>query len=212
MERDNKNGNNQYMYGYVELEEVVKNPEEYIIPQCLPACEVLWNKNIETFMVSNNDDDHLYILLFNISEENKMLLDQLIQKNSKYFFDDYKKAYGFKADGIDDNSVKELISLASQLRPQDTLRYQSSKQFLESFKRTNGKLTIDDYGYIIIQENPELANITFEEALKMSGKEQLYIKEEDRVYESAMYLNWHKRFLSMVSSSNDDFIKKLDVR
>lgn len=58
----------KYNYSYVELEEVISNPEEYIIPQCLPTCKALWEKNIETFMVSNNDDKYLYVLLTNISE------------------------------------------------------------------------------------------------------------------------------------------------
>lgn len=44
----------KYNYPYVELEEVIFNPEEYI-------CKVLWEKNIETFVVSNNEDKHLYV-------------------------------------------------------------------------------------------------------------------------------------------------------
>ena len=28
----------RYQYPYVELEKVMSNPNEYIIPQCLPAC------------------------------------------------------------------------------------------------------------------------------------------------------------------------------
>ena len=51
----------KYNYSYVELEEVIFNPEEYI-------CKVLWEKNIETFVVSNNEDKHLYVFLPNISE------------------------------------------------------------------------------------------------------------------------------------------------
>jgi len=31
----------RYQYPYVELEQVMVNPEEYIIPQCLPACRSL---------------------------------------------------------------------------------------------------------------------------------------------------------------------------
>ena len=65
----------KYNYSYVELEEVIFNPEEYIIPQCLPTCKALWEKNIETFMVSNNEDDHLYVLLTNISEQNEAKME-----------------------------------------------------------------------------------------------------------------------------------------
>ena len=37
------------------MEDVEKNPRRFIIEECIPACEELWNKNIYTFMVS----DHL---------------------------------------------------------------------------------------------------------------------------------------------------------
>lgn len=42
-----------YQYEHIDLPEVVKNPERFIIPGCLEACYELWNKNIETFMCSN---------------------------------------------------------------------------------------------------------------------------------------------------------------
>ena len=61
--RENSSTQQPYEYGYIDLPIVVKNPEEYIIPGCLGACRSLWDKNIETFMVSNLQDDHLYVLL-----------------------------------------------------------------------------------------------------------------------------------------------------
>ena len=189
----------QYQYSYVELENVINNPNEYIIPQCLPACEILWNKNIETFMVSNNEDDHLYVLLTNISEDNKNLLDYLIQQDSRYFFDHYRSTYGFKSEGVDKAAASELSTLANQLKMQDTLRFKTSEKFLSDFKMTGGKMEIDEYGHIIRQENPELSNVTLEDALRRTGKEQLYVEQENRVYESAMYLQWHQRYLDSIS-------------
>ncbi len=196
---DTQNSGTQYQYSYVEMEDVINNPNEYIIPQCLPACKILWNKNIETFMVSNNEDDHLYVLLTNISEDNKNLLHHLIQQDSRYFFDHYRNTYGFKAEGIDNSAASELSTLANQLKIQDTLRFKPSEKFLSDFKMTGGKMEIDKYGHIIRQENPELSNVTLEEALRRTGKEQLYVEQENRVYESAMYLQWHQRYLKSIA-------------
>lgn len=196
---DTQNNGTQYQYSYVEMEYVINNPNEYIIPQCLPACKILWNKNIETFMVSNNEDDHLYVLLTNISEDNKNLLNHLIQEDSRYYFDYYRKTYGFKVEGIDNSAASELSTLANQLKIQDTLRFKSSEKFLSDFKTSGGKMETDEYGHIIRQENPELSNVTLEEALRRTGKQQLYVEQENRVYESAMYLQWHQRYLESIS-------------
>lgn len=35
--------------------------EEYIIPVFQPACRSLWDKNVETFMASNNDEKLMLI-------------------------------------------------------------------------------------------------------------------------------------------------------
>ena len=60
-------------------------------------------------------------------------------------------------------------------------------------------MEIDEYGHIISHENPELSNVTLEEALRITGNEQLYVEQENRVYESAMYLKWHQRYLESIA-------------
>ena len=66
-------------------------------------------------------------------------------------------------------------------------------------------MIIDEYGHIIRRENPELSNITLEEALKKSDKEELYVAKENRVYDSIMYLNWHQRYLEMLAQNQTDY-------
>ena len=66
----------QYEYQEVDVEEVIKNPEEYIIPECLEACKTLWSKNIETAMCANyHDSTDLFIGLVDdgLSDENKKI-------------------------------------------------------------------------------------------------------------------------------------------
>lgn len=184
----------EYNNGYVELEEVISNQEEFIIPQCLPACKALWEKNIETFMVSNNDDKYLYVLLMNVSEQNEAIIEQLLQNDKRFFFDDYRSTYGIKVDGIDEESMKALLSLTQVFEMQDTKRFMDVETYLNCFKRTGGKLYIERDGTIHRKENPELVNVSLVDALKLEGKESLYIEEEERIYESPMYLLWHNRY------------------
>ena len=83
----------QYQYEYVELEEVIANPEEFIIPQCIPACKSVWEKNIETYMVSNNEHgtENLYVLFKNLSDENIAIIKELSEKDPRFFYYEYRK-------------------------------------------------------------------------------------------------------------------------
>lgn len=194
------NNNTQYQYSYVDLEIVISNPNEYIILECLPACKILWDKNVETFMVSNNGDDNLYVLLYNLSPENETFLQNMIKIDSRFIYSSYRKAYGIAVKGKDERAKEELASLANMLHIQDTKRFKSTKSYLEEFKRRDGEYTVDEFGYITRMENPKLSNITLEEALKQDGKQQLYVAEENRIYDSIMYLNWHKRYMQTLNN------------
>jgi len=199
----------RYQYPYVELEDVMANPEEYIIPQCLPACRALWDKNIETFMVSNNDDEDLYVLLTNVSDENMAIFNQMKQQDPRFVFDGYRNTIGIAVKGNNDSSMHELQGLTEVFRIQDTLRFQTAEDFLESYKHTGGEMTIADDGTIHRNINPALANITLQEALEKSGKSGLYIAEEGRVYESIMYLNWHKKYEQSLNNNMKETISDI---
>ena len=194
MNEENKS-NTRYQYGNVDLEEVMKNPDEYIIPACQPACKALWNKNIETYMVSNNYDTNLYVILSDLSAENKAIIDELSKSDPRYGFDKFRNGYYIEVHGRDSNSIQELYSLTQIFKMQDTVKYQTTEDFLASYKTTDGKHIIQSDGTIVLAENPKLANATLEEALKATGKERLYVLEEGRVYDSPLYLKWHQRYL-----------------
>jgi len=198
--------NTKYQYSYVELEEVVKNPSEYIIPECLPACQSLWNKNIETFMVSNNDDANLYVLLSNVSEENMKIFYEHQKIDSRFFISTYRKAIGIKVHGNDEKAMSELTELTEAFKIQDTLRFKKAEGFLEQYKCTGGGYYVDDCGYICQKTNPNLKNVTLQEALEKTGKSNLYISTEGRIYESSMYLSWHKRYLESLQNNLDNTI------
>ena len=108
-QKTNVNTNTKYQYPYVELETVMANPSEYIIPACLPACRELWDKNIETFMVSNFEDNHLYVLLTNVSNENKAIFSQLQKQDPRFIFDGYRTAIGIAVNGTDESDSLDLL-------------------------------------------------------------------------------------------------------
>jgi predicted heme/steroid binding protein len=105
--------------------------------------------------------------------------------------------------------MHELESLTEVFRVQDTMRFKTVEDFLESYKYTGGKMIIADDGTIHRAKNPELENITLQEALKKSGKESLYVAEEGRVYESPMYLSWHRRYEQSLNDSMKETISEI---
>lgn len=206
---DTPKKDSRYQYPYVELEDVIANPEEYIIPQCLPACRKLWDKNIETFMVSNNDDSDLYVLLANVSDENMTIFNQMKQHDPRFIFDGYRNTIGIAVKDNSEDSMNELLSLTEVFKVQDTFRFQSDADFLESYKHTGGEMVVEDDGTIHRKVNPELENISLQEALVRAGKSNLYVSSEGRVYESSMYLSWHKKYQQSLNDGMRETISNI---
>lgn len=193
-----------YQYSYVDLPKVVANPDEYIIPGCLEACQELWSKNIETFMCSNLDDDYFYVLLMDLSSDNMKRFQDLMNVDTRYFYSFDRDAYGIRVPGTSVRDKQMLTQLTSVFQIQDILpiRYQSEEEFLMEYKTTGGGYVVDPITYELVpKENPEHVNATFEEALIKSGKEQLYISDEHRVYRNPLFLSWHQRYIDSQKNS-----------
>ena len=197
----------KYNYTYVPLEYVIKEPEEYIIPECISACKALWNKNIETLMVSNYDDIELYVLIMNLSKENEMIIKRLVEEDPRYFYDSNREAYGIKVNGMSKGNSFELLTLTDVFKMQDTSRYVSEEEFLNEYKKTDGEYYVED-GFIKQKENPMLVNITFEEALNNTKTNDLYVEYEGRIYENELFLSWHINYLNY---KNSVVKNKLDI-
>ena len=193
----------QYDYGHVDIEYVMENPEEYIIPQCLPTCISLWDKNIETFMVSNKSDlmkdaKELYVLLSDLSDENINIIKQLMLVDKRYFFDEFRNAYGFNVDYInDEESSKELYSLSQVFKIQDTLKYKTEEQYLKDF----AKIQIAPDGSIHSSSNDSIVGMNIDDVLKQTGEEHLYVPEEKRIYKNPLYLSWHMKYKQYLRNS-----------
>lgn len=185
----------KYNYTYVPLEYVINEPDEYIIPECIEACKAFWDKNIETFMVSNYDDNYLYVLIMNLSKENEEIIKKLMENDSRYFYDAYRDTYGIKVNGMSNGDSLELLTLTDVFKMQDTTRYQSEEEFVGEYKKTGGEMYVDDEGRILTKENPLIKDATIDDALDALNCRNLYIQEEGRIYENELFLSWHLKYL-----------------
>ena len=198
-----------YMYSATDVEDVIQNAEEYIIPECLEACKKLWSKNIETSMCANySGSSNLFIVLPGI--------DSLSDENQEIFKDNSEE--GFILGEIHDNpeivvagrtqeSVAALINLVDKLKIQDVRRrrYQTAGEFLEEYKYGDmpaeySYSDVDERGdmsvvSVVRQYDPRRIDATLQDALEQTGKASLYVPSEGRIYESQMFLDWHNRYL-----------------
>ena len=140
----------KYQYSYVDLPYVLENPEEFIIPECLDACKLLWRKNIETFMCSNYDDDNLYILVMNLSDKNLETIKRLSEDSENYFYSHSRKCYGIKVEGRSREQVEKLNFLTEVFTMQDTKRFVSGEEFLSEYKKKGGEIYIDEEDFFCL--------------------------------------------------------------
>lgn len=66
-----------YQYSAIDMKVVMETPEEYIIPENLEACRLLWSKNIFTVMCNNYDNDESWITINSLSAENQRIFDEM---------------------------------------------------------------------------------------------------------------------------------------
>lgn len=63
----------RYNFTPTNLETVIREPERFIIPELLPVCRALWDKNIVTVQCSNDEEKkkgEFYVEIDALSEEN----------------------------------------------------------------------------------------------------------------------------------------------
>ncbi len=100
-------------------EQVEMEPERWIIPECIPACKILWSKNIYTFMCSDRVDDNAWIEidLDNLSLENKAIMEEI--KNEYSCVPYHPGCLYFSVKGMGYKAAQELIKIAERFVMQD---------------------------------------------------------------------------------------------
>lgn len=93
----------------IEQETLEKNPEKYIMTECLDACKILWSKNIFTYMTSDYNDDSVYIeiKIEDLDEQNQDVITNL------------KKPY-FKRNGKENTVMIGVCGIGASARDKMT--------------------------------------------------------------------------------------------
>lgn len=196
----------KYEYSLVDLKYVKENPEEYIIPDCLEACKILWDKGIRTAQCSNLEDlDSRWIEIdtVGLSQENSTILYNNINAHVEGFYiGGMTHNPRISVNGTGEEASKRLCELANMLSLQDTCDFVSSDDYLDSYKRTDGEYIVLPTGVIQRDYNPLYSIATIADALNANDAWDLYVEEEGRVYDSAEALQAHIDYLNKKSNSN----------
>lgn len=109
-------------------QEIVEaNPRQFIIEECIPACQELWSKNIYTFMASdhlNEGQCWIEVVLDSLSDENKEILYQLEGEDViKYSYHKDCANFGVKHVGLE--GQQRLLELAQEFKMQDVPKNQA---------------------------------------------------------------------------------------
>lgn len=108
-------------------EEVEKNPTQFIIQECLPACQELWRKNIYTFMVSDHLNEGICwieIVADSLSEENKdIYLEMTDDEAVKFSYHSGTINFGVRSVGKE--GQEKLLELAKKFQMQDVPKEQA---------------------------------------------------------------------------------------
>ena len=97
------------------------------------------------------------------------------QQDPRFVFDGYRNTIGIAVKRNNENSIYELQELTEVFKIQDTLRFQSAEDILESYNHTGGEMIIVDDRTIHRNINPELVNITLQEALEKREGDSLFL-------------------------------------
>lgn len=180
----------RYEYEHVSMDDIIKNPEEFIIPECLAACKIFWRKGIETFMCSNHNNATFYISIefSSLDEANRKILFR--NADSPFFGKDIINNRPL----IRSRSPEKLVELAELFVFQDSMSYKTNEEILEEYRREgSNELELLPNGALRHKLDPRRADATIEEALKGRNLE-LYDAEEGKLFKSKFAFEHHKKF------------------
>jgi len=213
----NEKQSTQFLYTSTPMEMVEQNPEEYIIPECLDACKILWTKNIFTGMCSNNNDNGTtWIAIEQLSENNSKILEEM----KKLGYVSHYRSWHQLIVESEGKIAKELLEkLASQFNIQDIpCGYTDVETFLANIgiskeipnsqyieKDISSMNDADRLEYLFGPQSSPTITVydetklqkPIQEYVEDNGLLKLYVPSEGRIYDSEYYLQKHNNFLHL---------------
>lgn len=185
----------------VSMEEIFENPEMFIEKGCLKACKALWDLNIFTEQCDGYKKHSSYIETGILSKENLEIFKKLAKENPEmYQITETGQSVIHGKGEIDQNIV-------ACFKMQDIYQGVFRKNdIIEKYYEGELIYTPCPDGSLEISIPKKL---TEEEMNKIIAKALndgfIYVKEEDKFYQSQFYLDGHLKYLE--SLNNNDEIK-----
>lgn len=199
-------------------EDVERNPRQYIIEECIPACLELWKKNIYTCMTSDHDNEgQCWIeVIFNVlSSENQDIFTKL-QGEDVIIFGYHPGHANFGVTKVGIEGQRRLLELAQEFKMQDVPEnhaYISLQDFLikhcHCYKEVpnpdyvpmepyneEGVSTDEEWSDYINKRDDWQHSIASHKTLKVFDPEKLTKPIEDLVQEHGMVLEGDRVYLS----------------
>lgn len=206
----------------VSQEEVETCPEKWIIKECIPACKILWSKNIYTFMCSDFVDQNAWIeiALENLSNENLAILEEI--KKEFYCYSYHHGCINIQVDGMGSKAMHKLVEMADRFVMQDVPKKEATISLENLLIESGCSKVIKNPKYTSFEE--ELAKslefgwdaVMEEEYIAVLDKDKItksaeeYILEygavmdsDGTIYASRYHYNKHLNYLNSFDSSFD---------
>lgn len=212
MKKDNSANN--FNYAGFSIDRIINNPDEYIVPECQEACKKFWDMNIFTVACSNrretiNKDGSIrkYIMLGNLSDENKKIFEDLIKSNPDNYVmkriaeKDYYAIYIFSKDDNRDLDSQKLLDLVTPFKMQDCLEgFVSLKDYY--LKKILGDYCSDENTPISISESDLIDSV--KKNLGAFGNLDLLDLDRGIIYKNRFYRDAHLKYLKMQQKDSKD--------
>lgn len=201
----------------VTQEMVESEPRRWIIEECVPACQILWDKNIYTFMCSDGLDRDAWIELELecLSLENRRILEQISEEYVCYPY--HEGCLNISVLGKGRKAQDELIKIANRFKMQDVPAKYATFTMERVYMINGCSKEVENPNYVPIEE--QLANMTFEnwgldiqeptiwvlDPSKIVKSDEEYIsdigaiKDGDTIYTNDFHYNKHLRYVESLN-------------
>ena len=206
--KEDKSNNNFNYRGY-PIHEIIDNPDEYIVPECLDACRKFWDKNIFTASCSNrretideNGNIRKYIMVSHLSDENKEIFENLIMSNPAHY---WKRE-------IDNVMYYSIVILSKYIKEGSDVDSQRLLSLAEPFKLQDcleGYVTVEDYYKNNITYSKTISESEYEvlERVKkhLLANNKIEFLDLDRkvIYDCKFYKEAHQHYLDMLEKNKE---------
>ena len=198
------------------IEDVIENPELYIIPECLDICKIFWSKGIDTTQCSNYNkisEGKTYwveIDMCTLSDENRKKVFDMYDNNSHNISEDIITHNPRFRASRDEKGIELLKEIANSFCIQDSRNYVTDDEILDKYKRHGGEWFIASDGSIRSKNNPERENATIEDALAELDL-TYYIKEDGKMFNNKHAYDVHMNYIRELNKKRLNIAKVLKL-